>query len=165
METREYQLNILGTYREAEVQGAQLLQRLLRNNDDQKMINYLTWQLADESYHIQLLTELICEMGGAPAAIHKQALPSRCGHGLPATLLEILAYLHATEARLLRRYHAHVMRQGEDPRIVSTLQTLASDEEWHLAGIKALLLKQEKKFGRTRVAATLDHYWDLVRYK
>jgi hypothetical protein len=90
-------------------------------------------------------------------------LPSRCAYGLPATSLEILAYLYATEARLQQRYREHMRRHGEDIRIVSTLQTLASDEEWHLAGVEALLLKQEKKFGWTRVAATLDHYWNLAR--
>jgi hypothetical protein len=127
------------------------------------MISYLTWQLAEEARHIQMLTELICEIKGIPTAIRKTALPSRCAYGLPATSLEILAYLHATEARLQQGYREHMRRHGEDIRIVSTLQTLAADEEWHLAGVEALLLKQEKKFGLTRVAATLDYYWNLAR--
>ena len=164
MEDQVYQLSILSAYREAEVRGAELLQRLLRKNDEPKMAIHLTWQLADEARHIQLLTVLISELGGAPTATRKKMQQTGSNHGLPATTLELLAFLHATEERLQERYRAHAERRREDPRIVATLQTLASDEEWHLAGVKALLLKQEKKFGWTRVGATIDHYWNLTRH-
>ncbi len=158
------QLNILRVYREAEVRGAELLQRLLHDSNDAKMVTHLTWQLADEARHIQMLTELICDLGGAPILVHKKALPARCSHHLPVATLETLSYLYAAEARLQQHYRAHATRRGEDPRIVATLHTLVADEEWHLAGVEALLLRQEKVFGCTRVAATLDYYWNLVRH-
>ena len=60
--------------------------------------------------------------------------------------------------------HGHATHRGEDVRVATALQTLVSDEEWHLAGIKTLLSTQEKQFGRTRVAATVDYYWELTRH-
>jgi hypothetical protein len=159
------QLNILSTYRAAEVRGADLLDRLLRHGSEPAMTIHLTRQLADEARHIQLLTELIRELGGTPIATRKKALPIRGGYGGVETTLELLALLHATEERLQQRYREHIMRRGEDSRVVDTLQTLASDEGWHLAGVKALLSTQAKQFGRTRVGATVDYYWDLARHE
>jgi hypothetical protein len=158
-----YQINILSMYREAEVRGAELLQRLLRNCDDPSMVIHLTGQLADETRHIQLLTDLLDEFGGIPRMIHKKALPPRCSNGSSTIVLETLAYLYATEARLQQRYREHAAQRGEDSRIVNTLRALVVDEEWHLIGVKALLTTQAQKFGRTRVLATMDYYWDLVR--
>lgn len=163
MSNQASQLNLLSTYREVEVQGAELLQRLLRDNCSSEMILHLTQQLADEARHIQVLTDLIDELGGKPTMIRKKALPSQCSLGRPTRTLETLAYLQAIEQRLQQRYRVHVAQRGEDAGIVSTLQALVSDEEWHLVGVRALLAQEEKRFGRTRVAATVDYYWDLVR--
>jgi bacterioferritin (cytochrome b1) len=154
----------LSTYREAEVRGAELLQRLLRDCVDAQMTISLTQQLADEAYHIQMLTDLISELGGTPTAIHKKALPFRYSHDVGTVTLESLAYLYATEKRLQQRYRDHASQHGQDARIVSMLQTLASDEKWHLSGVEALLLEQQKKFGITRVTAMLDYYWDVMRH-
>src|SRR5262245_13211477 len=112
------QLDVLNTYREAEVRGTELLQRLLRDNDDPKMTGYFTWQLADEARHIELLTGLISELGGTPPVIRKMALPARCNRNSSNPTLEILAYLHATEACLQQRYLEHIRRRHADPRIV-----------------------------------------------
>jgi hypothetical protein len=158
-----YHINILSMYREAEVRGAELLQRLLRNCDDPSMVIRLTGQLADETRHIQLLTDLLAEFGGIPRVIRKKALPPRCSNGSSTITLETLAYLYATEALLQQRYREHAAQSGEDSRIVNTLQALVADEEWHLIGVKALLATQAQKFGRTRVVAMLDYYWDLAR--
>ena len=105
------QLDILNTYREAEVRGAELLRRLLRANDDPKMTGYFTWQLADEARHIELLTELVTKLGGTPPVIRNKALPARCKQNSSNPTLEILAYLHATEARLQQRYLEHIRRR------------------------------------------------------
>src|SRR5688500_3920968 len=83
------QLNILSTYRAAEVRGADLLERLLRHSSEPEMTIHLTQQLADEARHIQLLTELIYELGGAPTTTRKKALHIRGGHGSPETTLEL----------------------------------------------------------------------------
>jgi bacterioferritin (cytochrome b1) len=158
------QLNTLNMYRAAEVWGADLLERLLRHCSEPAMTIHLTRQLADEARHIQLLTELIHELGGAPTATRKMALQIRNGHRRPETTLELLALLYAAEGRLQHRYRRHATQRGADARVVTALQTLASDEEWHLTGVKTLLSTQEKQFGRTRVAATVDYYWELTRH-
>ncbi|MBM4256344.1 MAG: ferritin-like domain-containing protein [Deltaproteobacteria bacterium] len=158
------QFSILNLYRAAEVQGAELLERLLRRVSEPEMTLHLTHQLADEARHIQLITELIQELGGSPTVIRRRALPIRGGYAGPETTLELLALLRVTEGRLQQRYREHAAQRDEDRRVVAALQALASDEEWHLAGVKALLATQEKQFGRTRVGATLDYYWDLARH-
>jgi len=149
----------LGYFREAEVRSADLLQQLLRRTDDPELQIDLTRQLADEARHIQLLSELILELGGPLTSsrkgyrhhLHRKA-------GIPSTILGLLALTQVVEERVQQRYCAYVQRSGEDPRILETLHTIAADEGWHLIGIKDCLGKLEKMAGRTRVAATLDYY-------
>jgi len=162
MENKAEKIRLLNYYRAAELRGAELLQRLLRRSDDPDLQIALTHQLADETRHVQLWTELICELGGAPAVIRKsdrQHLRWRAGR--PTTVLELLALVWVVEERLRHCYREHVARRGEDARIVAVLQSITADEDWHLAGVQSCLAKQEKKEGKTRVQATLDHYWTL----
>jgi rubrerythrin len=161
MEDLTAQMRLLRYYRETEVRGAELLQRLLRKTEDPELQITLTRQLADEARHIQLWTELIGELGGTPTAFRKgyrQRLHRDVG--IPSTELGLLALTLVIEERIQQRYREHAARRGEDPRIVALLRTLIVDEDWHLAGVKDCLVRQEKKEGRTRVAATLDHYRD-----
>lgn len=152
----------LSYFREAEVRGADLLQRLLRQTDDPELQIYLTRQLADEARHIQLLSKLILELGGTLTSsrkgyrhhLHRKA-------GIPSTILDLLALTQVVEERVQQRYRGYVEWSGEDPRILETLQTIAADEGWHLVRIKDWLRKLEKMAGRTRVAATLDYYRGL----
>jgi hypothetical protein len=69
-----------------------------------------------------------------------------------------LALTHVIEERIQQRYREHVARREEDPRTIALLHTLIADEDWHLAGMRECLEKQARIQGRTRVAATLDHY-------
>lgn len=159
MEATTSQMRILHYYRETEVRSAELLQRLLRKAEDPEVQMALTRQLADEARHIQLWTELIEELGGVPTAFSKgfrQRLFRSVG--IPSTELELLALTHVIEERIQQRYREHVERRGEDPRTLSLLRTLIADEDWHLAGVRECLEKRAKIQGRTRVAATLDHY-------
>lgn len=149
-------------YREAELRGAALLQRLLHKTNDPELQIKLTHHLADEAQHAWLWTELICELGGMPAAIHKgyqQRLRRQVG--IPSSVLDLLALTRVVEERVQQRYREHAARPGEDPRTVAVLQTIMTDEEWHLAWVKAWLTKQGKKEGRTRITALLDHYQAL----
>jgi len=63
----------LSYFREAKVCSADLLQRLLRRTDDPELQIDLTRQLADEARHIQLLSELILELGG-PAGVEPEGI-------------------------------------------------------------------------------------------
>jgi rubrerythrin len=150
---------LLHYYREAEIRSADLLQRLLRRTDDPQVQMTLTRQLADEARHIQLWTELMSELGGAPS-VQRDGYRQRLQHhaGIPATNLDLLALIQVIEERVQQRYAQHATWPEVDPRVVALLQTIAADESWHLAGVTNWLAQQEKKEGKTRVAAALDHY-------
>ncbi|MBI3245513.1 MAG: ferritin-like domain-containing protein [Deltaproteobacteria bacterium] len=162
METRTYPKWLLQYYREAEIRSADLLQRLLRHADDPELQIDLTRQLADEARHIQLWTELMSELGisltprkrGYRHYLHKYT-------GMPSSVLDALALVHAVEERVQQRYREHLPHAGQAPRIVTMLQALAADEEWHLQDVRRWLAKLEKRDGRTRVAAALDYYRPL----
>ncbi|MBI3799341.1 MAG: ferritin-like domain-containing protein [Deltaproteobacteria bacterium] len=161
MEDRQltYPIGLLSYYREAELRGADLLQRLLRKADDGELQIKLTRHLADEARHAWQWTELICELGGEPAAL-RTGSPQwlRRQVGLPSSILDLLALTQVVEERVRQRYREHAARPGEEPRIVAVLQTILGDEEWHLAWVEDWLAKAQKKEGRTRVTAALDHY-------
>ena len=162
MEGMAQKIQLLNYYRAAELHGAELLQRLLHKSDDPDLQIALTRQLADETRHVQLWTELICELGGVPAVIRKSDRQYvQWWAGRPTTVLELLALIRVVEERLQHCYREHAARRGEDARIVAVLRIIAADEDWHLAGVRSCLAKQEKKEGRTRVQAALDHYWTL----
>lgn len=162
MESEIQKVRLLNYYRAAELHSAELLQHLLQKTDDPELQITLTRQLADETRHIQLWTDLICELGGTPTVIRKGDRPYvQWQAGKTASVLELLALTHVVEERLQHCYREHAARGGEDPRIVAVLQAIATDEDWHLAGVRSCLAKQEKKEGRTRVQAALDHYWTL----
>jgi hypothetical protein len=69
MERVTYQIWLLSYYREAELRGADLLQRLLRKTEDPDLQFNLTHHFADEAHHAWLWTELIHKLGGAPLPI------------------------------------------------------------------------------------------------
>ncbi|MBI3756820.1 MAG: ferritin-like domain-containing protein [Deltaproteobacteria bacterium] len=162
MGTSTYPRWLLSYYREAEVRSADLLQRLLRQADDPALQIYLTRQLADETHHIQMWTELMSELGEPPTALkrgyrhylHKYT-------GMPSNVLDLLALTCVVEERVQQRYRDHIPQAGHESRIADTLQALVADEEWHVQGIRHWLAKLEKQEGRTRVAAALDYYLSL----
>jgi rubrerythrin len=154
-----YSIWLLSYYRDAELRGADLLQRLLRRTNDPELQINLTRHLADEARHAWLWTELICKLGGAPAAIrdgYQHRLRRQVG--LPSSVLDLLVLTHVVEERVQQRYREHAARPGEDPRTIAVLHAIVTDEEWHLAWVREWLMKQEKKEGRTRITAALDHY-------
>lgn len=159
MGTSAYPLWLLNYYREAEVRSADLLQRLLRQADDSELQIYLTRQLADETRHIQMWTELISALGEPITALkggYQQFL--RKYAGTPVNLLDSCALIYVVEEQVQQRYRAHIPQAGQTSRIAKILRLLASDEEWHLQGVRHWLMKLEKREGRTRVAAALDYY-------
>jgi predicted GTPase len=150
---------LLNYYREAEVRSADLLQRLFRQADDPELQIYLTRQLADEARHIQMWTELINELRESVTAMNKgyqQFL--RTYAGTPFNLIDSLALIYIVEEQVQQRYRDHIAQARQASRIIETLQIVASDEEWHIRGVRHWLMKLEKREGRTRVAAALDYY-------
>lgn len=157
-----YQMWLLSYYREAELRGADFLQRLLRKTEDPDLQLNLTRHLADEARHAWLWTELIHKLGGAPLAIRKgyQRYLQR-QVGLPSSVLDLLALTYVVEERVQQRYCEHVVRPGEDAQTVTVLQTIIADEQWHLAWVKEWLAQQEQKEDRSWVEETLNRYRTL----
>lgn len=159
MENLAYQIWVLSYYREAELRGADLLQRLLRKADDPRLQINLTRHLADEARHAWLWTELIYELGGVPAAIRKGYQHHlRQQVGIPSSVFDLLALTHIVEERVQQRYQEHAARPGEDPRTVAVLHTITADEDWHLAWVRQWLAEQESNEGGERVETILDRY-------
>ena len=153
---------LLHYYREAEMRSAELLQRLLRNVDDRELQIYLTRQLADEARHIQLWTEALNDLGelsSVPGREYRRCLQRRAG--APTSVLEMLALVCVVEERVQQRYQEQLSQPGTNTRIVEVLQTLVTDESWHLTGVREWLTQLEKQEGRTRVGAMVDHYRPL----
>lgn len=153
-----YPLWILNQYRTAELQGADLLQRILRKNHDPQLQINLSHHFADEARHAWLWTELIGKLGGTPTIVpnnYQRELRRRVG--LPSTLFNLLALSHVVEERVQQRYREHAARPGEDPRTVAVLQTIIADEEWHLSWIQAWLVQQQMQGGK-EVATILERY-------
>jgi bacterioferritin (cytochrome b1) len=154
-----YPIWVLSYYREAELRGANLLQRLLRKADDPLLQINLTRHLADEAHHAWLWTELIEQLGGEPAVIHlgyQRRLRSQVG--IPSTVIDLLALTHVVEERVQQRYREHAERPGEDSRTVAVLRTIIADEEWHLAWVKDWLAAHEQEHEGEPLSALLDRY-------
>ena len=154
-----YQIWLLSYYREAELRGADLLQRLLRKTEDPDLQLNLTRHFADEARHAWLWTELIHKLGGAPLTIRK-GYQRYLQHqvGIPSSALDLLALTHVVEERVQQRYCEHVVRPGENAQTVAVLQTIMADEQWHLVWVKEWLTQQEQKEERGWVEETLNRY-------
>lgn len=154
-----YAIWVLSYYREAELRGADLLQRLLRRADDPVLQINLTRHLADEARHAWLWTKLVDDLGGEPAAIpngYQRHLRRQVG--IPSTVCELLALTHVVEERVQQRYREHAARPEQDPHTVAVLQTIITDEEWHVAWVRDWLAAHEKMPGGELVSALLDRY-------
>lgn len=155
------ELQLLQLYRDAEYHGAELLQRLSRKTDDPQLQIELTRLIADETRHALLWTERICALGGtlAPARRTHRVRPRHQSDRATAQL-DLLAQLHVAEERLQQQYRTYLVRSARDPHTVEILQAILADEEWHCGWVKQMLAAQRRKFGCTRVAATIDHFWN-----
>ena len=79
----------------------------------------------------------------------------------PTVQLELLAQLHVAEERSQHHYRVHLSQSSHGDSTAAILQTLIADEEWHCDWVKGVLAVQQRKFGRTRVAAVVDYFWSL----
>jgi bacterioferritin (cytochrome b1) len=155
------ELRLFQLYRNAEYHGAELLRRLSRKTNDPRLQIELTRQIADEAYHALLWTERICELGGRPAPA-RGAYGRRVGQrpGRSVAELDLFAQLYVAEERLDQQYRAHLVRATQDSQTKVILETILTDEEWHRGWVKRMLMEQSQKFGKTRVTAAVDHFWN-----
>ncbi len=129
----EREIRIYSYYRDAELRGSNLLYRMLRFTDDPESQLKLTEQLADETRHAWLWTDLIRELGGAPVSIG-DGYQVRMGKriGIPRDLVKLFALTVVVEQRALRRYAEHQRRPGTPERTLQVLESVTKDEGWHI---------------------------------
>ncbi|MGE0820630.1 MAG: ferritin-like domain-containing protein [Candidatus Binatia bacterium] len=155
------ELQLFQLYREAEYQGVELLQRLSRKIVDPRLQIELSHQIADETRHALLWSEQICAFGGtlSPSRRVPRRRQAPCSDCATAQLI-LYAQLYVAEERLQQQYRAHLVRSAQAPHIEEILKTILSDEGWHSSWVTQMLAKQEQCFGRTRVAAIINSFWN-----
>src|SRR5262245_1067271 len=108
-------IELFSYYRDAELQGAALLLRLVKlmTGDPEAQVQ-LTRHVADEARHAWLWTKRITDLGGMPMPVTEgyQACIGR--RVRPRTLADLLALTIVVEARSLARYEEHAARLNVD---------------------------------------------------
>lgn len=162
MEGRDKEILLFNYYRDAELQGANLLARLLQHTEDPDLQIKLTRHLADEARHAWLLTERIVELGGRVTRVsngYQRQL--RRSVGIPTSVLDLLALTYVVEERARRRYQEHTVCPDVDPKTAALLQAMNEDEDWHLTWVGEKLKELEAVEGKERCAAALARYHAL----
>lgn len=159
LEIPRSELWILSYYRVSEIAGAMLFGKVARRIKDDTLRVLLTKHFADEARHAWVWTDCITKVGGIPLEI-PNTYQSRYGAetGVPTNELELLGITQIFEKRVINQYRAHQKRKGTHPTVAAALQDIMVDEQWHLKWVKDELKKLETKFGKSKVADTLEHY-------
>lgn len=133
---------VLSYYRDAEIQGARLLFKLMSRLRDGDVQAKLTVHVADEMRHAALWTKRITDLDRVPVKID-DGYQRRLGQalGLRTTLLELLALTIVAEERAHRRYRAHAARPDVDPKTLEILTEVSRDEQWHLGWIEQYMVQ------------------------
>jgi bacterioferritin (cytochrome b1) len=152
-------IRLLNYYRDAELHGAGLLLHMAGMEDDAGARAKLTRHIADESRHAALITQRICDLGGAPRPLRDgyQRRMARAG-GIPRTLLELYAATSVAESRAQARYTAHLASAHADPETASLLRAISGDEVWHRAWVEERLRDFAAADGDQRVEAALQRF-------
>ncbi len=159
MDKNAYDILLFNYYREAELQGADLILRLINRMDDPRLQDKLSRHLADETKHAWLWTERIRALGGVPVRIdngyHRHL---RRKIGLPSKLLDLLALTYVVEERSRKRYEEHAARPDVDAATRKVLDELQDDEIRHLGWVSENLAQMAEQEGQDKVRAILERY-------
>ena len=155
-------IELMSYYREAELQGAALLLRLIKMMDDDPDAQVkLSLHLAEEAHHSWLWTNRIKELGGEPMKID-DGYQKRIGlRTVPRTVVDLLALTFVVEERSFARYQEHATRPGIDEGTMNVLKDITKDEKWHISWIRSKLLElaaQEGGDGEERANAAIEKY-------
>jgi bacterioferritin (cytochrome b1) len=153
-------LELLSHYREAELQGARLLLRLMKRMDDdpEAQVN-LTLHVAQETRHAWLWTKRIMDLGARPVKIADGYQARIARRIMPHTVRDLLALTIVVEERSLARYREHAARPGVDERTREVLAAVTSDERWHVAWMTTKLRSMvDMPDAPDRAQALIDGY-------
>jgi len=152
-------IEMMSYYRDAELQGASLLLRLIKLMDDPDAQVKLSLHLAEETRHAWLWTNRIKQLGGEPMRV-LDGYQKRIGlRTVPRSLLDLLALTVVVEERSFSRYQEHAAREGIDAETLSVLKEVTQDEKWHIAWIRAKLMEiAAEEGGEEKAHAAMEKY-------
>ena len=152
-------IEMMSYYRDAELQGAGLLLRLIKLMDDADAQVKLSLHLAEETHHAWLWTNRIKELGGEPMKV-LDGYQKRIGmRTVPKSLLDLLALTVVVEERSFARYQEHAQRSNVDAATLAVLKEVTKDEKWHIAWIRAKLMEiAAEEGGEPKAEAALAKY-------
>jgi len=152
-------IEMMSYYRDAELQGAGLLLRLIKLMDDPDAQVKLSLHLAEETHHAWLWTNRINQLGGEPMKV-LDGYQKRIGlRTLPKSLLDLLALTVVVEERSFARYQEHAERPGLDAETLTILKEVTKDEKWHIAWIRGKLMELAAEGGdEAKALAALEKY-------
>jgi bacterioferritin (cytochrome b1) len=152
-------IEMMSYYRDAELQGAGLLLRLIKFMEDSDSQVKLSLHLAEETRHAWLWTNRIKELGGEPMRV-LDGYQKRIGmRTVPKSLLDLLALTVVVEERSFARYQEHAQRPGVDAATLAVLKEVTKDEKWHIAWIRAKLMEiAAEEGGEAKAQAAMAKY-------
>ena len=154
-------IELMSYYRDAELQGASLLLRLIKMMDDPDAQVKLALHLADETRHAWLWTKRIRELGGLPVAV-PDGYQRRLGKalGIPSNIVDLFALTVIVEERSVSRYTEHAASPYCDDLTREVLEELTKDEKWHISWMEEWMLRLARERGTEAKAKT-----QLARYR
>jgi bacterioferritin (cytochrome b1) len=150
---------ILSFYRTSEISGALFFGELARSLRPSAIQQDMTRHFADEANHARYWTDCLAKLGAEPlklpTAYQNQYLAAA---GMPTNLMEILAITQVFEKRVVAQYTLH-SRSPNIPDVVrQTIETIMTDEQWHIQWIRDALKDMELDYGKDNIKDTLRRF-------
>jgi hypothetical protein len=150
---------ILSFYRTSEISGALFFGELARSLRPSSIQQDMTRHFADEANHARYWTDCLEELGTTPlklpTAYQNQYLAAA---GMPTNLMEILAITQVFEKRVVAQYALHSKSPGVPDVVRRTIDTIMTDEKWHIQWIRDALAGMEADYGADSIRDTLKRF-------
>lgn len=164
----------LNWWRQSELEGALLLGRMVGLSDSAQLCLQLTRHCSDEAAHSLIWAETLRELNLPYIEIRKSYQSFFLRHtGLPASLLEVLAFTQIFERRVHRRFIEELRHPGTPAAVRRSYERMIDDEKGHLAWVAQWLAQnassdeQLRRFEATdqlvleELLPFEDHLWEI----
>lgn len=150
---------ILSFYRTSEISGALFFGELARSLRPSAIQQDMTRHFADEANHARYWTDCLAKLGAEPlklpTAYQNQYLAAA---GMPTNLMEILAITQVFEKRVVSQYALHSKSPNVPDVVRQTIDTIMTDEKWHIQWIRDALKEMESDYGAGNIKDTLTRF-------
>ena len=150
---------ILSFYRTSEISGALFFGELARSLRPSAIQQDMTRHFADEANHARYWTDCLEKLGAEPLklpnAYQNQYLAAA---GMPTNLMEILAITQVFEKRVVSQYTLHSESPNVPDVVRETIDTIMTDEQWHIQWIRDALKDMETEYGKDNIRDTLRRF-------